>query len=73
MIEFNCFVQMLDSYAKQYTRKQLKQLYVEVQKLAEVLLAIHKSKWANDGDRAATPLLVDGSKSMTVTKAQRER
>ena len=44
MIDFDLFVQTLGPYAKQYTPEQLKQLHVEVRKLAEVLLSIREEK-----------------------------
>ena len=42
MVDFEQFVKGLGPYAKCYTREQLKQLHIEVRKLAEVLLEAHR-------------------------------
>jgi hypothetical protein len=44
MIDFEDFVKNLGPHAKHYTPEQLKQLHVEVRKMAEVLLAIYRAK-----------------------------
>ena len=44
MVDFELFVKTLGPYAKHYTPEQLKQLHIEVRKLAEVLLNVHEAK-----------------------------
>lgn len=44
MVDFDLFVKTLGTHAKHYTPEQLKQLHVEVRKLAEVLLTVHEAK-----------------------------
>lgn len=44
VITFEQFVQGLGPHARRYTTAQLRQLHVDVRKMAQVLLAIHKSR-----------------------------
>jgi hypothetical protein len=44
MVDFEHFVKDLGPYAKHYTSAQLKQLHIEVRKLAEVLLEAHRAR-----------------------------
>jgi len=43
MITFEQFVKNLGGHAKHYTTTQLKQLHIDVRKMAQILVAIHKS------------------------------
>ena len=44
MITFEAFVKSLGKDAQRYTPAQLRQLHVDVRKMAQVLIAIHKSR-----------------------------
>jgi hypothetical protein len=54
MIEFEDFVKGLGPYAKHYTPEQLKQLHVEVRKLAQALLEAHRSRKAK-AEKGSSP------------------
>lgn len=44
MIEFDQFVESLGPHAQRYTPEQLRQLHIEVRKLAQLLIAVHKAR-----------------------------
>jgi hypothetical protein len=55
MNDLEHFARGLGSHAKHYTPEQLKQLHIEVRKLAEVLLAIHDSRRHGRLRRTSSP------------------
>ena len=74
MVDFDLFVKTLGPHAKQYSDEQLRQLHVEVRKLAEVLLAVHEAKIAARRKAASPQPNLDGSRTdRTMTKKLTER
>ena len=63
MDDFEHFVKGLGPHAKHYTREQLKQLHVEVRKLAEVLLAVHDAKTRARKKASCPQPVLDGADS----------
>lgn len=61
MVDFEHFVDGLGPHAKHYTPAQLKQLHIEVRKLAEVLLAIHEAKAVARKKQSCPQPILDGS------------
>ncbi len=59
MVDFDLFVKTLGPHAKHYTPEQLKQLHVEVRKLAEVLLAVHEAKVTDRQNNASPQPILD--------------
>jgi len=55
MVDFEQFVQGLGPYAKHYTPEQLKQLHIEVRKLAEVLLEAHRARVKSRATKGSSP------------------
>ena len=67
MVKFEHFVESLGPHAKHYTADQLKQLHVEVRKLAEVLLDIHEAKTsARKKQRSPQPVLDESRDDRTL-------
>ena len=74
MVDFDLFVKTLGPHAKQYTPQQLKQLHVEVRKLAEVLLAVHEAKVAARKNQSSPQGVLDEVRTdRTMTKRVTER
>ena len=74
MITFEQFVAGLGPHAKTYTPEQLKQLHVEVRKLAEVLLAVHEAKVAARKKQSSPQSVLDeAGTDRTMTKRVTER
>jgi len=66
MVDYEHFVQGLGPYAKHYTPEQLKQLHIEVRKLAEVLLEAHRARVKSRATRGSSPQLVVDDTEKTV-------
>jgi hypothetical protein len=61
MSDYEHFVKGLGPYAKHYTSEQLKQLHVEVRRLAELLLESHYAAKARADRRSSPQTGVDGT------------
>lgn len=67
------FIEGLGPHAKHYTPEQLEQLYGEVRKLADTLLAIHKARTAKKGQRFPQAVLDDSGHDRTIESVLTER
>lgn len=65
MITFEQFVTSLGPNAQRYTSEQLRQLHVDVRKMARVLIAIHKTR-RSQADRSPQPPIDDFSTDRTL-------
>jgi len=61
MVDFEHFVDGLGPHAKHYTPEQLKQLHVEVRKLADILLEIYKARTTVKKGQSSPQPFLDGS------------
>jgi hypothetical protein len=73
MDDFAHFVKGLGPHAKHYTPQQLKQLHVEVRKLAETLLEIHKARTAKKRQGSPQPVLDGSGDDRTIESVLTER
>jgi hypothetical protein len=74
MDDFEHFIKGLGPHAKHYTPEQLKQLHVEVRKLAEILLEGYRARTAAKKiRRSPQPVLDDSDHDRTIESVLTER
>ena len=74
MVDFEHFVDGLGPHAKHYTPQQLKQLHLEVRRLADFLLEAYKARTvAKKGQRSPQPFLDGSNGDRTIESVLTER
>jgi hypothetical protein len=73
MEDYEHFVTGLGSHAKHYTPEQLKQLHVEVRKLAETLLETYKARNIKKWRRSPQAVLDGSGDDRTIESVLTER